>query len=110
AAINRNLNAMGAGDRAQVLACDWRAALDRLAGQRFTLVFLDPPYRMAGVYGQALSALAGAHLLEPGAAVVAESARGAAPILPPDFAVVTSRAYGHTAVTVAEYRLEGAPC
>lgn len=38
-------------------ARDYRAALGQMAGMRFDLVFLDPPYRMAEAYGDALSRL-----------------------------------------------------
>ena len=46
ACVRRNVETLRMDGRCQVLACDWRAAAQRLAGGGFDLVFIDPPYRM----------------------------------------------------------------
>lgn len=56
----KNIAKMGFDDRATVLLCDWQQALDRLRGQRFSLMLLDPPYAMtdlSGVTGRLLPML-----------------------------------------------------
>src|SRR5207244_5562637 len=48
AAIRANVEALDVGDRARVVARDWRAALaaERAAGSSYRLCLLDPPYRL----------------------------------------------------------------
>jgi 16S rRNA (guanine(966)-N(2))-methyltransferase RsmD len=73
AAIEGNLAVLGAAKRAQVCRQDARVALAALAdaGVRFGIVYLDPPYD-SPLYEEVLEQLAGMHLLEAGAVVVAE--------------------------------------
>jgi 16S rRNA (guanine966-N2)-methyltransferase len=47
-AIKRNLNTLGASDRATVLRRDALRYLSRLGGTRFDVAFADPPYGFAG--------------------------------------------------------------
>ncbi len=44
----KNLETLGFADRAETMLCDWRKAAVELEkrGERFDLIFLDPPYRM----------------------------------------------------------------
>lgn len=69
----KNAEALGFGDRVEVLELPAKRALAMLGrrGERFTLVFLDPPYAQAAVEG-VLEALVEAQVLAPGARVVAE--------------------------------------
>ena len=75
-ALRRNLETLGLPDRSQVLPLPVAAALRKLAarGERFDLVFLDPPYG-GGAAAATLGALAGSSLLLPEAWVVAEHSR-----------------------------------
>ena len=45
---HRNCESLGFSDRAEIYCCDWKAAVKSLEkrGDRFDLIFLDPPYRM----------------------------------------------------------------
>ncbi|MCL6522751.1 MAG: 16S rRNA (guanine(966)-N(2))-methyltransferase RsmD [Firmicutes bacterium] len=103
--VRRNIALCGAEGRARLLAMDWRRALDRLEreGERFGLVFLDPPYGR-GLLEEALRRLDGegaAPLLEPGALLVAERARGEE--LPQgvgSFIRLDERRYGETVVAI----------
>ena len=71
-ALRRNLREVGMEGRATVIGADVRTALRRLAaaGERFSWVFLDPPYEreMAGVLGE----LSGSDLLSSCAVVILE--------------------------------------
>lgn len=73
----RNLERCGFQDRAELLIQRDRQALPWLArrGDRFDLVFLDPPYQR-GLGQAALETLARLGLVPPGGLVVWERARG----------------------------------
>ncbi|MGC7846666.1 16S rRNA (guanine(966)-N(2))-methyltransferase RsmD [Desulforudis sp. 1088] len=72
--IRKNLEATGLADRAAVWVMDFRRALTELGrkGQRFDIVFVDPPYRL-GQEDAALTELAAGNLLVKGGLVVTES-------------------------------------
>ena len=94
--LERNLKTLGYTERGRVLVCDYEAALCRLAGQRFDLVFADPPYR-SGLAGKAAALLAEGTLLAPGGLLVLEYARS----LPPEwdkkrYSERTTRKFGDT--------------
>jgi len=80
AAIRDTIARLGAGDRVELVAGDALAEIDRraAAGERFDLVFLDPPFG-GGLAARALARLA--PLLAPGASVYVESE---APVEPPE--------------------------
>ena len=74
AVIRENLAAIGYGDVADVRQGDAARTLNRLTGP-YSLVLLDPPYRMGAFHGvlEAISGTGG--LVAPGAAVVAGHSR-----------------------------------
>ena len=88
--------------RVRILRADYRAAIEK-AGDGFDLVFLDPPYRMAGAYGDALERLAGAGKFAPGCVIVMERAKQVEIELPPGVVQKDLRLYGDTAVEFAEW-------
>lgn len=101
-AAKANLAALGAL-QASCLSMDYRKALRRLAarGEKFSLVFLDPPYGK-GLLERAGEEILRAGVLEPGAVVVAESAaREAAPV-PDGWVTVSEKRYGDTRVSFYE--------
>jgi 16S rRNA (guanine966-N2)-methyltransferase len=103
AAIERNLERLGVDDRARVMRSEARGALKRLgaAGERFDLVFLDPPYDADAVL-PALLALVESGVLGPEATVVVETAKRH-PLEPVDGLVLRDqRTYGDTVVSWLE--------
>jgi len=76
ACIGENLRHTKLDGKARVMTCDAPAALRRLeaAGEKFDLVFLDPPYDL-GIYRRILEILGGSSLLSPDALVIAEARR-----------------------------------
>jgi 16S rRNA (guanine966-N2)-methyltransferase len=72
-AIRANVAALGLEAVARVARADVRAELPRIAasGQRFGIVFLDPPYG-SPLYEPVLSAVAAGSILAQGGVVVAE--------------------------------------
>lgn len=79
AALRENLETLGLEERARVVAGTAEHFLDRLAaGERFDLVFLDPPFD-SGSLVSALGRLASSPALAPLGFVVAEHAAGEPP-------------------------------
>ena len=96
-AVRANLDALGAD--AEVRRADVRRFLGgaRAAARQYDLVFLDPPYRLAGRLGGELTAALPA-VLAPGAAVVAESDRRAP--LELGLPILDERRYGDTLIRI----------
>jgi 16S rRNA (guanine966-N2)-methyltransferase len=96
-AVTANLQALGA--EAEVRRVDARRFLSgaSAAARQYDLVFLDPPYRLAGRLGSELTAALPA-VLAPGAAVVAESDRRAP--LELGLPILDERRYGDTLIRI----------
>ena len=76
------------------------AALRQLKGQRFDLVFSDPPYAQRAAQGT-LDALAASGVLAKAARIVLETdRREPSPVLPPGLRLADERLYGDTQVLV----------
>ena len=108
ASIRRNAQAV-LGEaweaRVRVVRADYRKALERLSGGAgFDLIFLDPPYRMAAAYADALGRLRAMGLLRRDALAVLERSRTSEAGVPAGFRCVDARAYGET---VVEFVVEG---
>ena len=97
--IQRNVDALRMTERAMVIRADWQPALERLtrSGAVFTLVFLDPPYRM-GDLGPLCRQLADHGLLAPDALLVVEHSREFPPTPGPTFSQRDVRRYGDTEI------------
>lgn len=108
-AIERNAEAVlkeERASRARILRADYRQALRALSGQRFELVFLDPPYRMAEAYGESLRMLVAGGMLSEDAVVVLERQKDVALSLPDEFEIFDSRAYRDTVIDFVRARRE----
>ena len=105
--VERNIVKLGFEKQAQVMKCDWMAAVSRLTQQQtaFDLVFLDPPYRMEDT-ADMLARLAAAGLLAPGALMVVEHRKGAEPKESPLFVLRNRRSYGDTEISFLDYQGE----
>ena len=98
--IERNIALVRAEDRTLFVHADWRDALSRLRGRKFSIVFLDPPYRMEDVYASAAEAMRALGLLAEGAVLVMEHAIETPLKLPAGFEIYDERRYGKTAVAL----------
>ncbi len=92
--------------RALILRADYRSAISAVAGRRFDLVFLDPPYRMAEAYADAIGRLEAGGMLAEDALIACERARDVELALPEGFEIRDSRGYGDTAIDFAGRRRE----
>ena len=74
ALIRRNLDSLGTGKEAEILAVDVLRGLERLESRHAhaDFVFLDPPYAAAEEYENVLDFLGESLLLAPGGRVIAE--------------------------------------
>lgn len=97
AAIERNLETLRL--QGEIVRRPALAALGAapIAGREYDLVFIDPPYRLAGVLGPELSA-ALPTVLAPGARVVVESDRRSPLTL--ELPLVRERHYGDTLIRI----------
>ena len=101
AAIRRNITDCELGTRADVFKLRFTVALERLKsrGDRFNVVFLDPPYGKDAVY-HALQEIVAVDILAEQAVIVAEHAKGDK--VRPDvlgLRLTDSRHYGSTTVS-----------
>ncbi len=99
--LRRNLEDLGLVDRSRVLPLPVAGALKKLAaqGEKFGLVFMDPPYG-GEVAAATLTALAAAAILSPSAWVVAEhSSRQGLPDAVGQLARRQLKRYGDTQVS-----------
>ena len=93
-----NTERLGFSDRARILLCDWRQAVEGLkaAGEQFDLVFLDPPYAMDGM-PEILARLV--PLLAPDALVVVDHEAQTPPAASPGYVLGDRRKYGYVGVS-----------
>ena len=110
-AIRKNLSACGLLERARVIRWDIARGIGclRAAGERFTIVFVDPPYGR-GLAGPIFIHLHESGVLAAGARIVIEHSpeevvdlRALHPHAPPPFDKVDDRRYGKTLVSFFEY-------
>ena len=100
AVIHENLRRTGFADRAEVLGGEVEAVLGRLVGRgdRFDLIFADPPYRIAAEVGGILHRLRS--LLALGGRVAIES--GEAPVEGAGGKKGVTRRYGGSFITILD--------
>jgi 16S rRNA (guanine966-N2)-methyltransferase len=108
ACVRRNVEALGFEEKAEIMRGDWQAALARLAGEgrHFSLVFLDPPYRMEDTAAQC-ARMAERKLLSENALVVIEHRHGCEPKPDARFTPRDARRYGDTEIHFFTYREGG---
>lgn len=108
AALERNISTLGVGAQSATVSRDaFRLSGKPRPGASFSLLFLDPPYRIEPVLiRELLEELACAGSLEEGAVAVFEHRTGNVPVWPAGFEDAGSRAYGETTVSYALWHAE----
>ena len=97
--INSNAETVTKGNgSARVIKADYKAALERLRGEQFDLVFLDPPYRMESAYAYSAGFLRDNAMLAEGAVIVAERAKQLEISWPEGLRLYDTRLYRDTAI------------
>jgi len=99
-AIKKNMESTRLGQCCRLIARDYRQAMDQLAreGQKFDVVFIDPPYKMENT-GEMCAALYDKGLLQKPFLILVEHRRGMAPLLDERFEAFDLRKYGDTEIT-----------
>jgi len=102
-AEQKNAQTLGYQDRVRILPADWRRALKEFedTGERFDLVFLDPPYAMLEL-GDVFNGLI--PVLSKDALIILEHEAGKTPKTGDGFECVKQRNWGFCGVTI--YRRE----
>jgi 16S rRNA (guanine966-N2)-methyltransferase len=104
--LKANIAELGASRQARVMTGDVFALARKgaLAGGPFSLLLLDPPYRLdAGQIASLVSELASRDLLEDGAIVVYEHESGRSVTWPDAVCAVAVKRYGTTEVDIARF-------
>lgn len=99
-AIKKNMETSRLAQQCRLIARDYRQAMDALAreGQKFDVVFIDPPYKMENT-GDMCAELMDKGLLADQFLIVVEHKRGLAPLLDLRFEAFDLRKYGDTEIT-----------
>ena len=106
AVIEKNLANFDFSGRAQVHLTDCFSLIERLhvSERRFSLVFIDPPYR-SGLYEKTLDALTSSGILEDGCIVILEHPKKfCIEINDQRFSIGKPHSYGEIAVTKLVFR------
>jgi 16S rRNA (guanine966-N2)-methyltransferase len=98
--IGENLRKMGEAANAKVIRAD--ATRPPPTREGCDLAFLDPPYR-SGIAAPALTALAEAGWLKPGAVATVELANAEDIVPPPGFEPIDERRYGAAKIVILRY-------
>lgn len=103
--LSRNITSLGLADRATVDARDvFRTGAAVLRGEPFSLLFLDPPYRIVPArIRELLAGLATAGAIADGAVIVYEHRTGTLAEWPQGFETDGERTYGETTVSYGVY-------
>jgi 16S rRNA (guanine966-N2)-methyltransferase len=101
--LARNASACGLEEKLEVLVEPVVAALGRLAGRRFDLVLLDPPYE-SGDIAAVLAKLDSKDLVAPSGLVVVEHGRRDVVTAPPSLSIELERRYGDSLLTLLRQR------
>jgi 16S rRNA (guanine966-N2)-methyltransferase len=101
--LRSNIRDLQYGGQSRVMVADYRAALQDIMvrGERFDLLFVDPPYRMLTEAEVTLGPLVPS-LMHDGGVVVLEGEKGSHPTL--GAVPVFDRVYGDTRVTMVTMR------
>ena len=99
-AIKKNMETSRLAGQCRLIVRDYRQAMDMLSreGQKFDVVFIDPPYKMENT-GDMCAELMDKGLLADQFLIVVEHRRGLAPLLDLRFEAFDLRKYGDTEIT-----------
>ena len=105
AAIKRNIELCRAQEQTRLIPSEWQAVIPSLRGQKFSLVFLDPPYRLTAAYAEVPERLLRENMLTDDALLVMEHSQEVTlPPLPPEFELYDTRRYGTVCLSLARRR------
>lgn len=98
--IRKNASKTNLSDGLTVLECDWKTAIKRNAGEKFDIVFLDPPYS-GDTLKMVLFRVFEADIVSDGGFVVCETDRDE-PLSNPSATLFRFAKYGRAKITVLQ--------
>ncbi|MDR3686839.1 MAG: 16S rRNA (guanine(966)-N(2))-methyltransferase RsmD [Coriobacteriia bacterium] len=104
--LRANADTLGAARSVIIVSGDTSYLAERgaIPGGPFSLLLLDPPYRLdAGEVGQLVATLVARDLLEEDALIVYEHSSVSEAVWPADVTALASKRYGSTTVDIARY-------
>ena len=99
--IKKNFAKVGIGREGEILEITYDVAIKRLTGERFDLIYLDPPYK-APYITDIFERIAEANLLQNGGVVVYEHATEIAFSPASGWCVIDTRKYGSVTIEILE--------
>jgi len=96
ALLTKNLALAGFADKAEVIKGDFAAAIAKMSGERFDVIFMDPPY-YKGLVPRAIGLIADYGLLAAGGALAAEMASDEEPPAANDLFIYKVKRYAASA-------------
>ena len=98
--IRKNAEKTKLADSCNIMCCDWTQTLKRLEGNKFDIVFLDPPYA-AGIVPTVLEKIM--PNLKDTSVVICETGNDILDSIPSQYEVVKNVKYGIAYVTVLRF-------
>lgn len=102
--ITKNVTAARVQDRAEIIRTDFKQALTRLHGQKFDIIFLDPPYG-GDILNSALKSVESFDILSTDGIIICESSVEDTVICPESF--VVSKTYKYGTIFLTAMRRQG---
>ena len=102
ALIKRNFQKVGVGNEAQILEVTYDIALKRLSGEKFNVIYLDPPYK-AGYEKDVLDKIVLCGVLSEGGVVVYEHATECPFVYEGELKVFDCRKYGSVTLELLSF-------
>lgn len=97
-ALTDNIAQLSMDKKTHVIHADFRSGLNHLKGQRFGIIFLDPPYSKHYVE-KVITIIAEQQLLRKNGVIVAEHAPEESFTVPEDYSIYKKKRYGDTCIT-----------
>lgn len=95
----KNVEKLGFTEKTRLMLCDWKQAVSRLAGERFSLMLLDPPYAMTDLSEVTAALLP---LMEKDGMLVIEHKAGQPPLVSEGWLITDTRKYGYCGISFFE--------
>lgn len=92
------------GKKVRILKADYKSAVQAFSPAKFSLVFLDPPYRLKDAYFDSLDRLISMNMLTEDCVVVMERAKDIEISAPDSMEIYDERVYRDTVISFARFR------
>ena len=91
-------------ERISIVCADYKRAISLFKRNKFTIVFLDPPYAMQGAYQDAVCQLIEMNMLDEEALIIMERNKNVSIELPYEMEIFDTRDYRDTVIDFVRWR------